>query len=194
MARGVAVFCVGLWVMGTVSVSVVATQNFYTIDRLLADAGHPRFDELVEQIGDVEARDFLRYVSSELNRLFFQYWNYTQFLIGGVTMWLVVRLPDGASLKWPVGVMLAILVLLTFAVTPPDHRDRSGSRLRAARPAPAEPGHVRHPPRCLYQSRDDQGGDRPLGGLPTQPGAGLARLRLASRACLTAPLRGGYTR
>ena len=119
MARGVAVFCVGLWVMGTVSVSVVATQNFYTIDRLLADAGHPRFDELVEQIGDVQARDFLRYVSSELNRLFFQYWNYAQFLIGGVTMWLVVRLPDGASLKWPVGVMLAILVLLTFVVTPP---------------------------------------------------------------------------
>jgi len=119
MTRGAAVFCVGLWVMGTVCVSVVATQNFYTIDRLLTDAGQPRFDDVVEQVGDGVARDFLRYLSSELNRLFFQYWNYAQFLIGGVAMWLVVRLPDGASLKWPLGVMLAILVLLTFVVTPP---------------------------------------------------------------------------
>ena len=119
MTRGAAVFCVGLWVMGTVCVSVVVTQNFYTIDRLLADARQPRFDDVVEQVGDHVARDFLRYLSSELNRLFFQYWNYAQFLIGGVAMWLVVRLPDGASLKWPLGVMLAILVLLTFVVTPP---------------------------------------------------------------------------
>ena len=105
--------------MGTVCVSIVATQNFYTIDRLLADAGQPRFDDVVEQVGDDMARDFLRYLSSELNRLFFQYWNYAQFLIGGVAMWLVVRLPDGASLKWPLGVMLAIVVLLTLVVTPP---------------------------------------------------------------------------
>ncbi len=65
------------------------------------------------------ARNFLRYLSSELNRLFFQYWNYAQFLIGGVAIWLVLGLPDGARLKWPLGVMLAILVVLTFVVTPP---------------------------------------------------------------------------
>ena len=119
MRRGAAVFCLGLWVMGTVCVSVVATQNFYTIDRLLADAPPPRFDEVVEQVGDDVARNFLRYLSSELNRLFFQYWNYAQFLIGGVAIWLVLGLPDGARLKWPLGVMLAILVVLTFVVTPP---------------------------------------------------------------------------
>jgi hypothetical protein len=73
----------------------------------------------VEQIGDGVARDFLRYLSSELNRLFFQYWNYAQFLIGGVVIWLVLGLPDGARLKWPLGVMLAILIVLTFVVTPP---------------------------------------------------------------------------
>ena len=119
MTRGAVAFCLGCWVMGTVCVSVVATQNFYTIDRLLADPGQPRFDDVVEQVGDDVARNFLRYLSSELNRLLFQYWNYAQFLIGGVAMWLVLRLPDGASLKWPLGVMLAILVLLTFVVTPP---------------------------------------------------------------------------
>ena len=119
MRRGAAVFCLGLWVRGTVCVSVVATQNFYTIDRLLADAPQPRFDEVVEQVGDDVARNFLRYLSSELNRLFFQYWNYAQFLIGGVAIWLVLGLPDGARLKWSLGVMLAILVVLTFVVTPP---------------------------------------------------------------------------
>lgn len=118
MTRGAAIFCLGLWVMGTVCVSVVATQNFYTIDRLLTDSGQPRFDAVTDQVGD-ETRDFLRYLSSELNRLFFRYWNVAQFLIGGVAMWLVLRLPEDASLRWPMGVMLAILVVLTFGVTPP---------------------------------------------------------------------------
>ena len=89
------------------------------LDRLLTDAPQPRFNEVVAQVGDDVARDFLRYLSSELNRLFFQYWNYAQFLIGGVAIWLVLGLPDGARLKWPLGVMLAILVVLTFVVTPP---------------------------------------------------------------------------
>ena len=119
MARGAAGFCLGLWVMGTVCVSVVATQNFYTIDRLLADAGQPRFDDVVEQVGNVETRDFLRYLSSELNRLFFQYWNLFQIPLGGVTLWLVLGMPGDRRLRWLVGAMLAIALALTIVITPP---------------------------------------------------------------------------
>ena len=105
--------------MGTVCVSVVATQNFYTIDRLLAAGGHPQFADAVGQLGAPEARDLLRYLSSELNRLFFQYWNYAQFPIGGIVLWLVLGLPDGVRLRWPVGAMFLIVVVLTVVVTPP---------------------------------------------------------------------------
>ena len=114
-----ATFCLGLWVMGTVCISVVATQNFYTIDRLLADGGHPSFAEGVGQLGAPAARDLLRYLSSELNRLFFAYWNLFQIPLGGVTLWLVLGLSGDRRLRWMVGAMLAIALALTTVVTPP---------------------------------------------------------------------------
>ena len=118
MKREAAALCLGVWLMGTVCVSIVATQNFYTIDRLLTRPDNADFVQLVEQIGTSSARDFLRYLSSELNRLFFQIWNYAQFAIGGVTLWLVVGLREAPKLKWFVLVMLAVLVLLTIWLTP----------------------------------------------------------------------------
>ncbi len=113
-----AAFCLGVWVMGTVCISVAATQNFYTIDRLLAEGGHPSFAEGVDRLGTPAARDLLRYLSSELNRLFFQYWNLVQIPLGGVTLWLVLGLPD-RRLRLTVGAMLSIALVLTVVVTPP---------------------------------------------------------------------------
>ena len=114
-----AAFCLGIWVMGTVCISVAATQNFYTIDRLLAAGGHPSFAEGVDRLGAPAARDLLRYLSSELNRLFFRYWNLVQIPLGGVTLWLVLGPPADRRLRWLVGAMLAIAVVLTVVVTPP---------------------------------------------------------------------------
>jgi hypothetical protein len=71
-------FALGVWLAGTILVSVVAAQNFFTIDRLLAESPNATFMSLVERIGRSEARDLLRYLSSELNRLYFQMWNVTQ--------------------------------------------------------------------------------------------------------------------
>ncbi len=114
-----AAFCLGIWVMGTVCISVAATQNFYTIDRLLAAGGHPSFAEGVDRLGAPAARDLLRYLSSELNRLFFRYWNLFQIPLAGVTLWLVLGLSGDRRLRWLVGAMLAIAVVLTVVVTPP---------------------------------------------------------------------------
>ena len=114
-----AAFCLGIWVMGTVCISVAATQNFYTIDRLMAAGGHPSFAEGVDRLGAPAARDLLRYLSSELNRLFFRYWNLVQIPLGGVTLWLVLAPPADRRLRWLVGAMLAIAAILTVVVTPP---------------------------------------------------------------------------
>ncbi len=114
-----ATFCLGLWVMGTVCISVAATQNFYTIDRLLATGGHPAFADAVDQLGAPAARDLLRYLSSELNRLFFRYWNLFQLPLGCLTLWLVLGVWDDRALRWLVGAMLAIALALTIVVTPP---------------------------------------------------------------------------
>ena len=59
--RSWAMFCMALWLMGTVSMAIVATQNFYTIDRLLDAQSNPAFTAAIDKFGRAEARDLLRY-------------------------------------------------------------------------------------------------------------------------------------
>ncbi len=119
VARKAALFALGLWIMGTVCVSVVAAQNFYTIDRLIAAQTPPAFAQAVATLGATETRQVLRYVASELNRLFFQYWNYAQLPLGTIVLWLAIRLPDNRREAWLIGGMLLIVLFLTTVVTPP---------------------------------------------------------------------------
>ena len=75
MRAHAAAFCLGVWVMGTVCVSVVAMQDFCTVDRLLTTSSNEAFAGMVEDFGREDSRNFLRYLASELNRLFFRLWN-----------------------------------------------------------------------------------------------------------------------
>ncbi len=59
----------------------VATQNFRTIDRLLS-APTPEFSRAIAPLGHEEARTALRYLSSELNRLYFSAWGFVQLVLG----------------------------------------------------------------------------------------------------------------
>ena len=120
MKTHAAAFCLGVWVMGTVCVSIAAMQNFHTIDRLLDGPSHPAFAAFVEDTGREDARNALRYLSSELNRLFFQLWNVGQLGLGGAALWLVwgLRSPNAARLRWTIAGMLAVVVVLTVGITP----------------------------------------------------------------------------
>src|SRR6266850_1207930 len=86
-----ALVVMGAWLMGTICMSIVATENFYTIDRLLADRANPAFASAVDRLGSPLGRDLLRHLSSELNRLYFQMWNVAQLVLGGLALWLVAR-------------------------------------------------------------------------------------------------------
>ena len=120
MKTHAAMFCLGVWAMGTVCVSVVAMQNFYTIDRLLDGPSHPAFTAFVEDTGREDARNVLRYLSSELNRLFFQLWNVGQLGLGAAALWLLWDLPSPAAarLRWTLVAMLAVVIVLTVGITP----------------------------------------------------------------------------
>jgi hypothetical protein len=114
-----ALVAMGAWLAGTVCMSVVASENFYTIDRLLAESPSGEFSAAVQQLGKPHARDLLRYLSSELNRLYFQTWNVAQLVLGIVALWLIKRpgkpfgrIGDGVLL------MLAIVVLMLVWLTP----------------------------------------------------------------------------
>jgi len=124
-AELLAIFCLAVWLTGTVCVSVVATQNFFTIDRLLSSSPSQPFRTAVNTLDSVEtpghpvARDLLRYLSAELNRLYFQYWNVAQTAIGLLTLWLVSKIPGANRAKWCVVGMLGISLFLMVIVTPP---------------------------------------------------------------------------
>ena len=118
MKTHAAAFCFGVWVMGTVCVSVVAMQDFYTVDRLLETSRTRAFTTVVDDLGHEAARSFLRFLASELNRLFFQIWNWAQFAIGGAALLLLWDVPGAARLRWLVIGMLAVVGFLTVGVTP----------------------------------------------------------------------------
>ncbi len=117
-ARNWAIFCMAVWLTGTVSTAVVATQNFYTIDRLLDAQPNPAFRSAVEKLGRDSMREVLRYLSSELNRLYFQYWNLAQLAVGILALWLVVKLPDASQAKWTIVAMLGTVLFMTVLITP----------------------------------------------------------------------------
>ena len=121
--RGWLLLLLGAWAAGSICMSVVATENFYTIDRLLAGSPNEVFSRAVRQLGQPQARDLLRYLSSELNRLYFQMWNLAQLAIGAVVLWLLApsRAPDRAVARRAmrgVVAMLAIVVLMLVWLTP----------------------------------------------------------------------------
>jgi hypothetical protein len=119
VARSWTIFCMAVWLTGTLVMAVVATQNFYTIDRLLEDQPNPTFAVEAEKLGHDATRDLLRYLSSELNRLYFQYWNLAQLAVGMVALALVVKVPGAGRPKWGIVAMLAIVLFLTVIITPP---------------------------------------------------------------------------
>src|SRR5262249_8828385 len=117
-----ALVLVGAWIAGSIWTSVVATQNFYTIDRLLAASPNASFSSVVQRLGQPEARDLLRYLSSELNRLYFRIWNVAQIGIAALTLWLIAgRTPRdvrlGRARTLVVG-MLSVVVLMLVYLTP----------------------------------------------------------------------------
>lgn len=112
------VFGMAALLAGTVFMAIVATENFYTIDRLLASQPNPAFGAAVNKLGAPEAREVLRYLSSELNRLYFQYWNAAQFVLGIFVLWMIRKLPNSGRVKWYVVAMLGIVLVLTVVVTP----------------------------------------------------------------------------
>jgi hypothetical protein len=118
VARSWTIFCMAVWLTGTLLMAVVATENFYTIDRLLRDQPNPTFAVEVEKLGHDGTRDLLRYLSSELNRLYFQYWNLGQLAVGIVALALVGKVPGAGKPKWGIVAMLAIALFLTVVITP----------------------------------------------------------------------------
>jgi len=112
-------FCMAIWLSGSVFIAVVATQNFYTIDRLIDQSPDDVFRVVVETMENPTARDLLRYLSSELNRLYFQYWNLAQLPVGIIALRLVSSIPKSRLATLGIVAMLIVVLFLMVFITPP---------------------------------------------------------------------------
>jgi hypothetical protein len=111
-------FCMAIWLSGSIFITVVATQNFFTIDRMLENSPHGFLSALVATMEKPSVRELMRYLSSELNRLYFQYWNLVQLPVGIVALRLVSRLPGSKHATWGIATMLFVVLFLMAFITP----------------------------------------------------------------------------
>jgi hypothetical protein len=113
-----AMFAMGVWLAGNVMVAVVAMENFYTVDRLLAGSTNSAFASQAARVGLTETRDLLRYLSSELNRRYFQLWNTGQIALGLLVLWLIWRAPSISLARWGALGMVGLVALMLVWLTP----------------------------------------------------------------------------
>ena len=117
--RRFATLLLGAWLAGCVFMDMVATQNFRSVDRLLA-APPPQIAERIQAMGGRDlARAFLRYQASELNRSYFDNWERTQIALG-VVLFLVLLFgsPPNRLMLLLTLLMLALVLVMHFYLTP----------------------------------------------------------------------------
>jgi len=117
--RRFAALLLGAWLAGCVFMDMVATQNFRSVDRLLA-APPPQIAERVQAMGGHDlARAFLRYQASELNRSYFDNWERAQIVLGAVLfLVLLFRSPPNRLMLLLTLLMLGLVLVMHFYLTP----------------------------------------------------------------------------
>jgi len=116
--RRFACFLLGAWLAGGLFMDMVVTQNFRSVDRLLAKPA-PGAAQQFEKLGPGAARVLLRHQVSEQNRWYFETWGLTEALIGAALLLILIF----GSTEKNFSLLLALLMLLIaivqrFALTP----------------------------------------------------------------------------
>ena len=77
----IAAFLSGCLILGSAFMIFVATQNFQTVDHVLA-APPAEAAQMFQTLGAEDSRLLLRYLAGEENRLFFTTWELGQIALG----------------------------------------------------------------------------------------------------------------
>ena len=117
LANSLRLSLMGAWLMGTVSMWVVATENFRRVDAVLSSP-HSEFHQRLEPLPAGEARLVLRFLASELNRFYFTTWGGFQLVLGGVILILSWRLAAGRFDLGLLGAIWLLAAILTLWITP----------------------------------------------------------------------------
>jgi len=113
----IASFLAGCLILGSLFMIFVATQNFATVDRVLASP--PReATQMFQTLGPQNARLLLRYLAGEENRLFFTNWELAQIALGLLLTAVLLLATKSRLLAGLAGAALIIGLFQHFRVTP----------------------------------------------------------------------------
>lgn len=114
----IAAFLVGCLILGSLFMIFVATQNFGTVDRVLAAPPQPEVAQMFQTLGPDNARLLLRYLAGEENRLFFSSWELAEIALGALLTAVVLFMIHSRLLAGLSGAMLILVLFQHFRVTP----------------------------------------------------------------------------
>jgi len=104
----------GAWIAGSLFMILVATQNFRSVELLLASPAGAAAQ--IDRMGHDEARAFLRYQVSEQNRWYFETWEKIQLALGLALLAVTFR-QDRISVALAAA-MFTLLLAQRFWITP----------------------------------------------------------------------------
>ena len=117
-SRRLASLLLGLWLGSGVFMAWVASENFATVDRLLAQPA-PAATLRIKMLGKDEARLLLRYEASEQNRTYFEVWETIQVVLGAVFFFFLLFGTTEGRIALSLALVLVVLVLVQrFVLTP----------------------------------------------------------------------------
>jgi hypothetical protein len=116
--RRLACFLLGGWLAGGIFMASVATQNFRSVDRLLANPAPPARMQ-IDKLGKDATRALLRYQVAEENRLYFETWGIIEAMLGFVLLLTLLFGSTETNFTLLLALlMLIIAVLQRFLLTP----------------------------------------------------------------------------
>jgi hypothetical protein len=113
----IAAFLLGCLILGSLFMIFVATQNFGTVDRVLA-APPREAAQMFQTLGPGNARLLLRYLAGEENRLFFLSWELAQIGLAALLTAILLLAISRRLLAGITGAMLIVALFQHFRVTP----------------------------------------------------------------------------
>jgi hypothetical protein len=113
----IAAFLSGCLILGSAFMIFVATQNFQTVDRVLA-APPAEAAQMFQALGPGNSRLLLRYLAGEENRLFFDTWELAQIALGIVLTAVLLFVIRSGLLAGLAGGMVIVALFQHFRVTP----------------------------------------------------------------------------
>jgi len=113
----IAAFLLGAWLLGTLFMIFVATQNFQTVDRVMKNP-QPEAYKMILALGNDSARQLLRYVAGEENRYFFENWELAQLVLGVLLTGLLIFGVESRMLAGFSGAMLVLTIFEHLKITP----------------------------------------------------------------------------